>query len=956
MGVVFRNGRPFGAAAQDVTLVTNYSDLEALTNKQTDHLYIVTSTNKSYYYDVVNQTFVELTSTVVIPGAEDQLVAADGQGNAKPNVGMFYSKYDSSNYHSILQSPTPFVTIKSSSSTTEKYWSYPHPLTLNMEYAPLLQFLGRANSGNNGSPVLSMRGPGIIDVESGNRAYGPDSRSYAEPGMVSYNSMKIYRETPSPLVPGQQMNNDNLIYPYLSFKQSSTLMMTDMAVIQAMGGSSLTMDGNIDIRLRGSGVAHGTNDINFGTTQFWVEPGSIFRMATAAVTPSYPNTGPSTPAGTTRPFFSIWADKPTNSQIIMSAALPITTKENPVDDLNNMINQNRGFNNGLNCSWSSSGYGGKSWVRSKVQAYSSDWSSSIDNITCPTFLIQGQSNVTIGGSGKFGCRVCSEGKTMFAVQNGSGSIVGVKLGAYAGSEGEWEILQNSNSKQYIKFGAGAGAKLDIAFEPMGTNSLKFSPEQMCGISFTPKNTDLCYQWTTLDGVINCTDAYIFNDGLNRIELRDDAVIHMKGTKWKYDQNSYEYTASSSDDVTIVTNTDYTGMTVQDLSENDYKNFIKPLQEKSNFSVNKWYYKRDGNVASTEYYADRYYITLEGFTRYQSGTSKSNCFVYWNPDRWTTSFSTMYNWPEFQEWLHTRFGPNATVTNGSIFNAYYATGSGYDMYWSGTINNVQASLNSETQYALNTLYGDMSEEDQNKISSSLYGNRANARVIANDVRTDMRYNTTISSYVYTTGRQNGEDWAAPVQCRPNGPVFQLYDKSNICMRDANVGPSLEYTYMLNNPTETYDFTQSQYDVITQFLNSADYTTFLQNASFGNSSSDLSEIISLAEGDDEAPGTKLFITYTTKWKTVKNHVDSNGTDPIIEMVGPSELRLYGGATIKAVTEWDKTTVTFSGTADEGEVSFTIDELRNLKRLVSATPTVVVNDSSEMTENDTLYFLNE
>nr|DAD58846.1 MAG TPA: hypothetical protein [Caudoviricetes sp.] len=33
MGVIFRNGRPFGAAAQDVTLVTNYSDLEELINK-----------------------------------------------------------------------------------------------------------------------------------------------------------------------------------------------------------------------------------------------------------------------------------------------------------------------------------------------------------------------------------------------------------------------------------------------------------------------------------------------------------------------------------------------------------------------------------------------------------------------------------------------------------------------------------------------------------------------------------------------------------------------------------------------------------------------------------------------------------------------------------------------------------------------------------------------------------
>nr|DAD58849.1 MAG TPA: hypothetical protein [Caudoviricetes sp.] len=33
-----------------------------------------------------------------------------------------------------------------------------------------------------------------------------------------------------------------------------------------MGGSSLIMDGNIDVRLRGSGVEHGTDYLNFGTT------------------------------------------------------------------------------------------------------------------------------------------------------------------------------------------------------------------------------------------------------------------------------------------------------------------------------------------------------------------------------------------------------------------------------------------------------------------------------------------------------------------------------------------------------------------------------------------------------------------------------------------------------------------------------------------------------------------
>ena len=890
----------------------------------------------------------------IIPGNEDQLVAADGQGKAKANIGMFYSKYDSSNYHSILQSPTPFVTFKSTSNTTENYWGYSHPLTLNMEYAPLLQFLGRANSGNNGSPVLSMRGPGIIDVESGNRVYGTDSRSFFDSGLVSYNSKFIYQETLSPLVSGQKMYNDNLIYPYLSFKQSATLMMTDMSIIQAMGGSSLTMDGNIDIRLRGSGVKHGSDYLNFGTTQFWVEPGSIFRMATDETTPSYPNTGPSVPTGTTRPLFSMWASSPINSQIIMTTASPITTKENPVSTLwDDFIYVNKGFTS-MNCGW----HGVKSvWVREKAEAYSYDWSSNIDDITQPTFLLQGQSNITIGGNGKFGCRVCVDygAKTMFAVQNYGGSTVGVKLGADGGAEGEWEILQGADSQQFIKFGAAPGAKLDIAFEPHGINSLKFAPVSTCGISFTPQNTDLCCQWTTMDAVIDCTDSFIDCDGLNRIELRDEAIIHMKGSSHKADMVVLEYTASNSDSITIVTDTDYTGMTVQDFSEYDYKNFTKPLLEKSTFSANKWYYQRGGNIVSTEYYSERYRIVLEGFTRYQSGTSKSNCFVYWDPDRWTTSFSTMYNWPEFQEWLHAHFGPNATVTNGSIFNAYYASGSGYDMYWSGTVNNVQVSINSETQYEIGASFTDMSAEDQAKISDRLYGNRSNAVVVANDVRTDMRYNTTISNYTYTTGQQNGEDWSAPVQCRKNGPVFQLYDRANICMRNRYMGSSVNFTYVLDNITETYDFTQPQYDVITQFLNSADYTAFINEKLNGNPNL-LSDILSLAEGDEDNPGTKLYIVYVPKSANKENYIINTGDDPILELTGPSELRIHNGATIKAETEYGRTTITFGGTEDEGEVSFTIDELRNLKRMISATPTVVVNDSSEMTENDTLYFLNE
>jgi len=97
-------------------------------------------------------------------------------------------------------------------------------------------------------------------------------------------------------------------------------------------------------------------------------------------------------------------------------------------------------------------------------------------------------------------------------------------------------------------------------------------------------------------------------------------------------------------------------------------------------------------------------------------------------------------------------------------------------------------------------------------------------------------------------------------------------------------------------------------------------------------ELSEIISITEGDDENPGTKLFITYVIRDEGKENHVIGNEADPIIEMTGGSELRLYNGAKIKAITEWDRTTVTFSGTQDEGEVSFTIDELRALKNLLT------------------------
>ena len=89
MGVIFRNGRPFGAAKDDVTTVHAYEDLFNLTDKKENHLYIVEETSIPYRYDIETQQFYPLGKDMVIPGQDNQVVVADGQGNAKANTGIY---------------------------------------------------------------------------------------------------------------------------------------------------------------------------------------------------------------------------------------------------------------------------------------------------------------------------------------------------------------------------------------------------------------------------------------------------------------------------------------------------------------------------------------------------------------------------------------------------------------------------------------------------------------------------------------------------------------------------------------------------------------------------------------------------------------------------------------------------------------------------------------------------
>jgi len=82
----------------------------------------------------------------------------------------------------------------------------------------------------------------------------------------------------------------------------------------------------------------------------------------------------------------------------------------------------------------------------------------------------------------------------------------------------------------------------------------------------------------------------------------------------------------------------------------------------------------------------------------------------------------------------------------------------------------------------------------------------------------------------------------------------------------------------------------------------------------------------------------ITPPAGWQ---EHPEKHINSPLVEIIDNAEIRLYGNISVKANTENNITTITFGGTTQEGEVSFTIEELKSLKNLVGSIPTRVITD---------------
>lgn len=105
MGIIFRNGIPFGAAEEDVTTVYAYEDLFDLTDKKENHLYIVEETNIPYRYDIETEQFYPLGADVPpIASGRDEIIVGNGSNWAKGNGHKYYVVYSNGNQENIVGS------------------------------------------------------------------------------------------------------------------------------------------------------------------------------------------------------------------------------------------------------------------------------------------------------------------------------------------------------------------------------------------------------------------------------------------------------------------------------------------------------------------------------------------------------------------------------------------------------------------------------------------------------------------------------------------------------------------------------------------------------------------------------------------------------------------------------------------------------------------------------------
>lgn len=956
MGVIFRNGRPFGAAKDDVTTVHAYEDLFNLTDKKENHLYIVEETSIPYRYDTENEEFYPLGKDMVIPGNDNQIVVADGQEKAKANTGGFYAS--GSNNISKIDFGYPELELKSSIEyASDTYWKLnKNEAKIHLKGNPLLQMINL----ENGGPIISMLGRGIIDFKgdhnSLNDCTNPNQaqrKQSSQPTWMSENAYKVYSTTPSPFS-DNKMSEEDTVYPLLSLKHCATIKATDTALAQFTGGSSLIVGGNADVVIRGADDMYYPS-VRYGRTRVNIEPGSHFIMQMSN-SQQYP----------TAPLF-IMESYQGGGQILLSTALKATTGKwtnfREEDEDFNGIKLFKGWNTNPSLlirlgDKNIFGNGQKVWFSDIYTEEFHSYMADYKNTTC---LLQGNTNLVIGDGGHIGMRIGpeSEGDILVDWTPKENAMTNVKLGGQRGSVSQYEITPYANAVQCVKFSTYQSGATIFNVVPHGSTSFQFSPENIFGMTVTPSSTNIMCQWKHLTGIFEGQDVFIqIEDNIHKEMLNNSALI----------QKGYSDSPINDSDTTIDINkgrevhlTDFYIPSSYTDFENYYNSndnnktiFHSAIMHIDSLSESfipdqytNYYVKKTGGTKAM--YKTRFnlgsYAYIDMIISYASDTlyTKEENF---RASAYYDAFAATY------EMTSTIRSIKSSKLLGYYNGKYYYQAVLHihlENFFCYTFN----------KYNIGTTYSRLKTEDKDIIIRQLHIKDCDFDLYQTGSVTVIQSDPIQVSnpeYEITTSIQHlGEDWSRPIQQdgksrSANGSIIQTYDASNFLMR-SNL-PKASHSGVNIDVANDYTGYTNKRELVAAFKNSVDYDTFLNSITFSNGHElwDIYDII-------VNTSTTVTVLYTDKKIGWDAHLKSVADNPVLELTGQSELRLYDDIYIKGEVEYGTPVYTFGDSKHpEDQVSFTLDELKYLKRFIGTLPSRIANNDSEATEPNTLYFIPE
>lgn len=528
MGVIFRNGRPFGAAKEDVTIVTNFEDLTNLPNKETNHLYVTTSDNTEYYWNVENREFVPLSATFEIAADENEIVIGDGEGGVKPHSFWFAETSGSPVTSAKLKTPSPTIEIGSTTSVPENYWDNDkNNAKFFMSGSPLLQMMKKEGS----SPIISMLGAGVFEMyayqdHNNQRTYTralPEKSSDGE-RCLSEVAYYTYNRGFSPYGDDSTHLSEAEIFPYFHMSNSSTVIMEGASIIKMADSAGFEMAGNADFVIRGGALTDsGGRQLNSGKirTGLYMEPGSIIRMTRRT----------STNGGQYGPMIAIesssFEDKNSPGKLLLTAQHNINTG---IYEYDSEVDREHNYDFDFSLTkriiqFSDKVFNHRRFIYNAVINPDIIPSKLGPQLFQPTLNIMGRTILSVGDGGLLAAKIAPSTSGAISIDWAGKGFEDVKIGTESGAIVSFNMCHDAGAIAAYNIQPAKQSNTTFNYIPAGVSSINYEPQGSCAISFNPNvMTEITCQWDTLDALIEGDDAYIQTSGDFHTELHGGSFI------------------------------------------------------------------------------------------------------------------------------------------------------------------------------------------------------------------------------------------------------------------------------------------------------------------------------------------------------------------------------------------------------------------------------------------------